>query len=67
MRILSLAVTRLLREEMGTSPGALRMSAHRIRRRYRRLLREEVGETVSRPNEVEEEVRFILSTLRANF
>jgi RNA polymerase sigma-70 factor (ECF subfamily) len=52
-----------LAEEMGLSAGAVRMSVHRIRRGYRRLLREEIAQTVSRPEETDEEIRFLLSTL----
>ena len=52
-----------LADEMGLSTGALRTSVHRIRRTYRRLLREEITQTVSRPEETDEEIRFLLSTL----
>jgi len=50
-------------DEMGLSAGALRMSVHRIRRAYRQLLREEIAQTVSTPEETDEEIRFLLSTL----
>src|SRR5215510_6403089 len=52
-----------LAEEMGVSAGALRMSVHRLRRRYRSLLRAEIAESVCRPEEVDEELRFLLSIL----
>ena len=52
-----------LAEEMGVSAGALRMSVHRFRRRYRRLLRAEIAESVSGPEEIDEELRFLLSIL----
>jgi RNA polymerase sigma-70 factor (ECF subfamily) len=52
-----------LAPEMGVSPGALRMAVHRIRQRYRRILREEVAQTVSSPEDVEAELRFLLSAL----
>src|SRR5262245_22758504 len=52
-----------LAEEMGISAGALRMSVHRMRRRYRSLLRAEIAESVCRPEEVDEELRFLLSIL----
>src|SRR5262245_17877947 len=52
-----------LAEEMGMSAGALRMSVHRIRRRYRSLLRAEIAESVCSPEEVDEELRFLLSIL----
>jgi DNA-directed RNA polymerase specialized sigma24 family protein len=50
-------------EEMGTSAGALRMSVHRMRRRCRSLLRAEIAESVSGPEEIDEELRFLLSVL----
>ena len=50
-------------EQMGVSAGALRMSVHRMRRRYRYLLRSEIAETVSSPEEIDEETRFLLSVL----
>ena len=49
--------------EMGVSAGALRMTVHRMRRRYRALLRAEIAATVSTPTEIDEEIRFLLSTL----
>lgn len=49
--------------KMGLSAGALRMSVHRMRRKYRRLLRAEIAETVSTPEEIDDEIRFLLATL----
>jgi RNA polymerase sigma-70 factor (ECF subfamily) len=48
---------------MGLSVGALRMVVHRMRRKYRQLLREEIAQTVSTPEETDEEIRFLMSTL----
>ena len=50
--------------ELGASPGALRVAVHRMRRRYRDLLRAEIAETVSTPAEIDEEIRFLMSALR---
>jgi RNA polymerase sigma-70 factor (ECF subfamily) len=50
-------------ERMGVSAGALRMSVLRMRRRYRDLLRAEIAETVAGPEEVDEEIRFLMSRL----
>ncbi len=50
-------------ERMGMSDGALRMAVHRMRRRYRKLLRAEVIETVSTPEQADDEIRFLLATL----
>jgi DNA-directed RNA polymerase specialized sigma24 family protein len=50
--------------ELAASPGALRVAVHRMRRRYRDLLRAELAETVSTPAEIDEEIRFLLAALR---
>jgi DNA-directed RNA polymerase specialized sigma24 family protein len=49
--------------DMGVSAGALRMSLHRLRRKYRHILRKEIAETVSTPAEIDEEIRFLMSVL----
>src|SRR6266516_6513146 len=54
-----------LAEEMGISAGALRMSVHRLRRRYRSLLRAEIAESVSGPEEIDDELRFLRLVLSA--
>jgi RNA polymerase sigma-70 factor (ECF subfamily) len=51
--------------QIGMSVGAMRMSVRRMRRRYRRLLREEITETVARPDDIDDEIRFLVSTLSA--
>ncbi|MCX6905711.1 MAG: sigma-70 family RNA polymerase sigma factor [Verrucomicrobia bacterium] len=48
---------------LGMSEGALRVAAHRLRQRYRDLLRAEIAETVSGPAEVEEELRYLFRVL----
>jgi len=40
-----------------TTEGAVKVAAHRLRRRYRELLREEVSHTVASPTEIEEEIQ----------
>jgi RNA polymerase sigma-70 factor (ECF subfamily) len=52
-------------EEIGVSAGALRMSVHRMRRQYRDLMRAQIAETVSSPEDIDEEIRFLLSVLSA--
>jgi RNA polymerase sigma-70 factor (ECF subfamily) len=49
--------------EMGVAAGALRTSVHRMRRKYRELLRAEIAQTVSTPEEIDEEIRFLLTAL----
>jgi RNA polymerase sigma factor (sigma-70 family) len=41
--------------------SAVRVAVHRLRRRYRELLREEIAQTLSDPAQVEEEVRALFS------
>ena len=43
------------------SEGAVRVAAHRLRRRYRELLREEISQTLSDPAQAEEELRTLFS------
>jgi len=50
-------------ERLGVSSGALRMSVHRLRRRYRELLRAEIAGTVGAPGQIDDEIRFLLAAL----
>lgn len=43
--------------------GAIKVAVHRLRQRYRELLRDEIAQTVSAPAEVEEELRHLFSVL----
>jgi DNA-directed RNA polymerase specialized sigma24 family protein len=49
--------------KMGLSAGALRALVHRMRRRYRDLMRMEIAETVAAPEEIDDEIRFLLRVL----
>lgn len=49
--------------QLGQSEGALKVAVHRLRRRYRELVREEIAHTVSRPEQVEEELRALFAAL----
>jgi RNA polymerase sigma-70 factor (ECF subfamily) len=52
-----------LAHEMGLSAEAIKVTVHRLRRRYGELLRTEIAETVSSPEEVEDELRTLFVTL----
>jgi RNA polymerase sigma-70 factor (ECF subfamily) len=52
-----------LAAELQTSEGALKVAIHRLRKRYRELLRAEIGETVSSSEEIEDEIRYLVSAL----
>jgi RNA polymerase sigma factor (sigma-70 family) len=49
--------------ELGMTEGAVKVAVHRIRRRYRALLREEIAHTVADSDEIGEEIRYLLSCL----
>jgi RNA polymerase sigma-70 factor (ECF subfamily) len=48
---------------LGLSEGAVKVAVHRLRRRYRELLRAEIAGTVAGPEEVEEEIRHLFAAL----
>jgi RNA polymerase sigma factor (sigma-70 family) len=45
---------------LGMTDGAVRGAMHRLRERYRELLTQEVAQTVATPQEVEDELRYLL-------
>jgi RNA polymerase sigma-70 factor (ECF subfamily) len=49
--------------KLGVTTSALNAVVFRLRRRYRELFREEIAHTVARPQEVEDEIRHLLSIL----
>ena len=48
---------------LGMSEGAVKVAVHRLRERYRDLIRATIAETVSTPEEVEDELRHLLAAL----
>jgi DNA-directed RNA polymerase specialized sigma24 family protein len=48
---------------LGMVEGALRVAVHRLRRRYGEILREQIAETVGSPQEVDEEMAYLLAAL----
>ena len=50
---------------LGLSEGALRVLVHRLRQRYRELLRAEIENTVSSTDEVDAEMRHLFKVLAA--
>jgi RNA polymerase sigma-70 factor (ECF subfamily) len=50
-------------KELGMTEGAVRVAVHRLRRRFRELMREEIGRTVAAPEHVEDEVRELFAAL----
>jgi RNA polymerase sigma factor (sigma-70 family) len=49
--------------ELGMSEGAVRVAAHRLRARYRDLLREEVGRTTDVPTDINSEIADLLAAV----
>lgn len=49
--------------ELGMDQGAVAVAAHRLRGRYRKLLRDEIAQTVADPELIDEEVKYLLGCL----
>ena len=54
-----------LARELGVQTTDIKRLLHRLRQRYRELLRAEVAETVADPAEIDEEVRYLVGALSA--
>lgn len=52
-----------LAAEFNLTETMLRMAVHRLRRRFGKLLRQEIALTVSSRNETEAELRYLLAVL----
>jgi len=52
-----------LAEQLGTSEGALKAGIHRLRKRYRDLLRAEIAETLNDDSQVDGELRYLAAAL----
>ncbi len=48
---------------LGQSAGAVKVAVHRLRRRYRQLLRDQIAHTVDDPSLIDEEIRYLLGCL----
>ena len=52
-----------LGDDLGMTEAAVKSAVHRMRQRHRELLREEIAQTVTRPEEIEEELRHFRAVL----
>ena len=52
-----------LAQELGLSEGAARVAVHRLRKRYRAVIREEVSQTVAKESDVDDEMRELMNAL----
>jgi len=49
--------------ELGTSEGAVKTNVHRLRGRFGEVLRAEIAETVASPDQVDDEVKYLLGVM----
>lgn len=54
---------RELGDMIGKSEGAVSVFVHRLRNRFGELVREEVAQTVSKPEEIDEEIQYLFAAL----
>jgi RNA polymerase sigma factor (sigma-70 family) len=52
-----------LAARLGVSEGTVKSAVHRMRQRYRQLLRDEIANTVAEPGQVDEELRHLFNIL----
>ena len=52
-------------DELAMTENAVNQAFHRLRERYRQLLREEIAHTVMTPGDIEDELRHLIAVLRA--
>jgi RNA polymerase sigma-70 factor (ECF subfamily) len=52
-----------LAKQLGVSEGTVKAAVHRLRQRYRQLLRDEIANTISEPGDVDEELRHLFAVL----
>lgn len=50
--------------KLGTTEGAVKVAGHRLRQRYRKMLRQEIAHTVASPAEIDEEIRHLFTAFR---
>lgn len=56
-----------LAARLAVSEASLKWAVHKLRQRYRELVREEIAHTVSNADEVDDEIRHLFSALAAGF
>lgn len=53
-------------EQLGMTAGAVKVAVHRLRQRYRELVRAEIAKTVIDPADIDVEMGYLLTALRNN-
>jgi RNA polymerase sigma-70 factor (ECF subfamily) len=56
--------TAKLADQLGTTEGAVNTAVHRLKKRYREVLKEEIAATLDDPSEVDEEIRWLFEAIR---
>src|SRR6202008_4198630 len=51
-------------KELGLLPPAVRVAVHRLRKRFCAVIREEIGQTVAGPSDVDSEILWLLTSVR---
>jgi hypothetical protein len=49
--------------KLGIAEGALKVAIHRLRKRYREIVKAEISQTIEDPREAEEEIRHLIAAL----
>jgi RNA polymerase sigma-70 factor (ECF subfamily) len=49
--------------KLGMSEGAVKVAIHRLRKRFRQVVRDEVAQTVSEPGELDAEMQYLIAAL----
>ena len=52
--------------DLGMTEAAIKVAAHRLRKRFRSLLRDEIGTTVATPDEIDEELGHLFEAMRGD-
>jgi RNA polymerase sigma-70 factor (ECF subfamily) len=55
---------RQVAQQLGITEGAVKVAVHRLREKYREALRAEIAQTVATQQDVDDELRFLLSALQ---
>jgi RNA polymerase sigma-70 factor (ECF subfamily) len=48
---------------LGISEGAVRVAVYRLRRKFQARLKQDIAQTVSSPDEVDDEIRYLIRAL----
>jgi RNA polymerase sigma-70 factor (ECF subfamily) len=54
-----------LASELGMTVGAVYTAVHRLRKRYRQILQDQIAATLDDPSEVEDEIRWLFEAFSA--